>query len=111
MEVHSKNYVGGLALLAKTRAPMDVTGDTYITQASYDAALNGCGAAIALVDAVCDASEARGLGAGGVRPVPAPRPPRHAKSRHGLLPLRHRIRSREARAEVTGHVQGYELRL
>ena len=60
MEVHSKNYVGGLALLAKTRAPMDVTGDTYITQASYDAALNGCGAAIALVDAVCDASEARG---------------------------------------------------
>ena len=59
MEVHTKNYVGGLNVLAKTRAPMDVTGDTYITSASYDAALRGCGAAIALVDAVCDAAEIR----------------------------------------------------
>ena len=81
MEVHTKNYVGGLNVLAKTRAPMDVTGDTYITSASYDAALRGCGAAIALVDAVCDAAEARESRQPGSSLAPAAfglcRPPGH----------------------------------
>ena len=81
MEVHTKNYVGGLNVLAKTRAPMDVTGDTYITSASYDAALRGCGAAIALVDAVCDAAKARESRQPGSSLAPAAfglcRPPGH----------------------------------
>ena len=91
MEVHTKNYVGGLNVLAKTRAPMDVTGDTYITSASYDAALRGCGAAIALVDAVCDASEIRESRQPGSSLAPAAfalcRPPGHhatAKSAMGF---------------------------
>jgi acetoin utilization deacetylase AcuC-like enzyme len=60
MRVHAKNFVSGLNLLCKTRAPMDLdVSATYITSASYDAALAGVGSAIALVDAVVDASEAR----------------------------------------------------
>ena len=42
MRVHAKNFVSGLNLLCKTRAPMDLdVSATYITSASYDAALAG----------------------------------------------------------------------
>ena len=53
MEVHTKNYVGGLNVLAKTRAPMDVTGDTYITRVVRRPLRLRRGHR---VDAVCDAA-------------------------------------------------------
>ena len=53
MTVHTKNYVNGLKMLAKTRAPLDIdSAPTYVTPSSYEEALNGIGAAISLVDAV-----------------------------------------------------------
>jgi acetoin utilization deacetylase AcuC-like enzyme len=66
MEVHTKNFVQGLDILAKTRAPCDVdTAPTYVTPGSYDAAMRGCGAAIALVDAVVASAKARAGEEGG----------------------------------------------
>ena len=60
MTVHTKNYVSGLNMLARTRAPLDIdSAPTYVTTASYEEALNGIGAAIGLVDAVVAASAAR----------------------------------------------------
>ena len=58
--------------------------------------LRGCGAAIALVDAVCDASEMQRKSptriesrARGIWTVPTARSPRDAQVRDGILPLRH----------------------
>ena len=104
--VHTKNYVSGLNMLARTRAPLDIdNAPTYLTTSSYDAALAGVGAAIALVDAVVAASAARGdtTPAPPVSASAAPGPPRaprgamgfclfgtvsaaarHAQSAHGL---------------------------
>jgi len=60
MSVHTKNYVRGLDMLARTRAPLDIDASpTYLTTASYAEALNGVGAALALVDAVVLAARAR----------------------------------------------------
>ena len=97
MRVHAKNFVSGLNLLCKTRAPMDLdVSATYITSASYDAALAGVGSAIALVDAVVDASEAQMLERRARRrpradphPRAPPPPPRRfalCRPRHHALP-------------------------
>jgi acetoin utilization deacetylase AcuC-like enzyme len=60
MTVHTKNYVQGLNMLAQTRAPLDIDASpTYLTKSSYAAALNGVGAALALVDAVVLAGKMR----------------------------------------------------
>lgn len=60
MTVHTKNYVKGLDMLARTRAPLDIdAAPTYLTKDSYHEALNGVGAALALVDAVVASSKAR----------------------------------------------------
>ena len=60
MTVHTKNYVNGLNMLARTRAPLDIdSAPTYVTSSSYVDATNGIGAAIGLIDAVVAASEAR----------------------------------------------------
>ena len=111
MSVHAKNYVRGLDMLARTRAPLDIDASpTYLTTASYAEALNGVGAALALVDAVVLAARAREAFTGDARLAPAGfglcRPPghhalprgamgfclfgtaaavaRHAQTRHGL---------------------------
>lgn len=60
MTVHTKNYVNGLNMLARTRAPLDIdSAPTYVTSSTYEAAVNGIGAAISLVDAVVAAAKAR----------------------------------------------------
>ena len=90
MEVHSKNYVRGLDMLARTRAPLDIdNAPTYLTTASYTEALNGVGAALALVDAVVDAAKARENETGSAKLAPAGfglcRPPGHHALPRGAM--------------------------
>lgn len=86
MRVHTKNYVSGLNMLARTRAPLDIdNAPTYLTTASYDAALAGVGAAIALVDAVVAASAARGDAGPGPAGFGLCRPPGHHALPRGAM--------------------------
>ena len=90
MSVHAKNYVKGLDMLSRTRAPLDIDASpTYLTTASYAEALNGVGAALALVDAVVLAARAREGLAGDARLAPAGfglcRPPGHHALPRGAM--------------------------
>ena len=90
MSVHTKNYVRGLDMLAKTRAPLDIDASpTYLTTASYKEALNGVGAALALVDAVVLAARAREALSGAAKLAPAGfglcRPPGHHALPRGAM--------------------------
>jgi acetoin utilization deacetylase AcuC-like enzyme len=90
MSVHTKNYVRGLDMLAKTRAPLDIDASpTYLTTASYEEALNGVGAALALVDAVVLAARAREALSGAAKLAPAGfglcRPPGHHALPRGAM--------------------------
>ncbi|OUS47651.1 histone deacetylase family protein [Ostreococcus tauri] len=80
--VHTKNYATGLELLCGTRAPVNLdTAPTYCTTSTYADAMRGAGAAIALVDEVCDRSK-KGLTPSGFGLV---RPPGHHATPRGAM--------------------------
>lgn len=67
--VHVKNYLAGLELVSKTRAPTNLdTAPTYATKSSYDDVMRGVGGAIRLVDEVMDRCDPGVSGFGLIRP-------------------------------------------
>mmetsp|Transcript_8219 Transcript_8219/g.24496 ORF Transcript_8219/g.24496 Transcript_8219/m.24496 type:complete len:409 (+) Transcript_8219:197-1423(+) len=64
--IHSERYVERLRELVENNSPSLVDADTYITSTSYNDAFRAAGAAIALVDAVVEASFARAEAADGI---------------------------------------------
>ena len=83
--VHTRTHVNMVKRAAQGRGQW-LDPDTFVSPRSYDVALLSAGGAI-------EADEAVGPRARAVRPYTSSRPPRHARSAHGLLPVRqHRHR-------------------
>lgn len=81
--VHVKNYLAGLELVSKTRAPTNLdTAPTYATKSSYDDVMRGVGGAIRLVDEVMDRCDP---GVSGFGLISAAGAPRRAERSHGVL--------------------------
>jgi len=54
--VHTQQYVDGMSLVSERRAPCLYDADTFLQKSSWQSARRGVGAALALVDAVVNAS-------------------------------------------------------